>query len=282
MRHLDLELLRTFVVIAEQESFVKAAERVSRTQSAVTQQMQRLEEQAQVTLFRRAGRSKALTEEGVALLDYARRILALHDEAMRALKTREVKQPITVGAPPDAVDTLLPGLLNRFSKLAPNVRINVHVARGILCMDALKRGELELTVSMLDRPGFERIALRSSPAAWICAADFFYDREQPLPLILSDAPSMFRDIALEHLKLAGIPWRIVHTSQTLPGVRAALRAGLGVTVRTVEMLNPEFRVLGEPEGLPRLPDVTFYLYLRDSQTTSGVARQLFHGVAVSR
>src|SRR5919106_3614415 len=241
MRNLDLDLLRTFVAIAEQESFAKAAERVSRTQSAVTQQMQRLEEQAQVKLFRRAGRSKALTDEGVALLDYARRILALHDEAVRALKARERREPITVGAPPDAVDTLLPGLLNRFSKLAPGIRINVHVARGIVCMDALKRGDLELTVSMLDRPGFERIALRSSPAAWICAADYFYDRNQPLSLIMSEPPSMFREMALDHLKRAGVPWRIVHTSQTLPGVRAALRAGLGVTVRTVEMLTSELR-----------------------------------------
>lgn len=74
----------------------------------------------------------------------------------------------------------------------------------------------------------------------------------------------------------------MHTSSTLPGVRAALRGGLGVTVRTIEMLSPEFRVLGDSEGLPRLPDVTFYLYLRDFSTTGEVARQLFRAVASSR
>ncbi|MBI2959917.1 MAG: transcriptional regulator LrhA [Betaproteobacteria bacterium] len=282
MRNLDLGLLRTFVAIAEQESFVKAAQRVSRTQSAVTQQMQRLEAQVQAKLFQRAGRGKALTEQGVALLDYARQILAVHDEAVRSLAATESKEPITIGAPPDVADTILPALLSRFSKLLPGVRINVHVARGILLMDALKRGEIELTVSMLDRPGYERIVLRNSPAAWLCAADYVYDRTQPLPLIISEPPSMFREMALEHLNRAGVPWRIVHTSSTLPGVRAALRGGLGVTVRTIEMLSPEFKVLGDREGLPRLPDVTFYLYLRDFSTTGEVARQLFRAVAGSR
>ena len=146
-------------------------------------------------------------------------------------------------------------------------------------MDALKRGELDLTVSMLDRPGFKRIVLRKSPTVWLCGADFVYDRNQPLPLIATDSPSMFRKLSLEHLKRAAVPCRIVHTASGLAGVRAALRAGLGVTVRTVEMLSPEFRVLGDSEGLPRLPDTTFYLYLRDFSTTSTVSRQLFRAMA---
>src|SRR5689334_5113456 len=119
MHNLDLTALRTFVAIAEQESFAKAAVRVSRTQSAVTQQMQRLEAQVEAKLFQRAGRGKALTEQGVTLLDYAKKILALHDEAVRSLQATAPKEPITIGAPPDVADTILPGLLSRFSRLLP-------------------------------------------------------------------------------------------------------------------------------------------------------------------
>ena len=140
MRNLDIALLRTFVTIAENESFVKAAQRVGRTQSAITQQMQRLEEDAQVKLFRKSGRGKTLTEQGVALLEYARKILAIHDDAVRSLRVAEPRGPITIGAPPDISETLLPGLLSRFSKLMPSVRINVHVARGVQLHGCVEAG----------------------------------------------------------------------------------------------------------------------------------------------
>src|SRR5262245_24119595 len=109
-RTFDLDLLRTFVAISDLESFAAAARHVHRTQSAVTQQMQRLEGQVGVRLFRRAGRLKSLTRHGQTLLEYARRILALHDEAVRVLVTDEPRGPVRLGAPPDVADTILPAL----------------------------------------------------------------------------------------------------------------------------------------------------------------------------
>ena len=100
-----------------------------RTQSAVTQQMARLEEQLGVVLFRKGGRSKRLADHGVRLLDYARRLLALNEEALASLAAPDLRGPLRIGSIYDATEFLLPPLLARFSQLYPNLQIEVHTDR---------------------------------------------------------------------------------------------------------------------------------------------------------
>jgi DNA-binding transcriptional LysR family regulator len=144
----------------------------------------------------------------------------------------------------------------------------------------MKRGEIDMTLSTRDDPEHRRITLRTSPVVWACSASFRYDRNLPVPLIVPDEPSLYRNIALEALQAAAIEYRISHTSSTLVGVRAAVRAGLGITARAVEMLGPDFRTLGAAEGLPPLPDVSFHLYL--STRPSNPAIQHLFDLLVSR
>ena len=146
MQPLDLELLRTFVAITDRESFALAAEQVHRTQSAVTQQMARLEEQLGVALFLKVGRSKRLTEHGVRLLDYARRLLALNDEAIASLAAQDLRGPLRIGSIYDATEFLLPPLLARFSQLYPNLQLEVHTDRTAHLLQSLKRGEIEIAL----------------------------------------------------------------------------------------------------------------------------------------
>lgn len=184
---------------------------------------------------------------------------------------------VRLGASQDVEETILPNLLARFSQAFPNLRMAIHVGRSPFLMQALRRGEIDMTISTRDDPEHPRITLRTSPTVWICAAGYRYDQTQPLALIVADEPSLFRRIALDHLERAGIEWRVRYTSPTLPGIRAAVRAGLGVTARSVEMLDQELRVLGEADGLPRLPDVSFHLYLAHN-TTNAAARRLFESL----
>jgi DNA-binding transcriptional LysR family regulator len=280
VRNLDLDVLRTFVAIVEREGFAPAAEQVRRTQSAVTQQMQRLEEDLRVPLFHKVGRAKKLTEHGVRMLEYARRMLALNDEALESLAAFDLRGPLRLGTAHDAAEFILPNLLARFAQLYPNVQIEVHPARSAHLLSLLKRGEIEIaligTIGEGADPGHPSVHLRTSPLAWMCAANYVWDPAQPLPLVLPDEPSRYRKAALESLEARGIPWRIRHVSASLAfsGLRAAVRAGLGVTARVIEMLTPELRVLGEAEGLPRLPDAAWFLYLRDERV-SVLARRLF-------
>jgi DNA-binding transcriptional LysR family regulator len=283
VRLLDLDLLRSFVAVADGGSFALAAEQVHRTQSAVTQQMARLEEQLGVALFRKVGRSKRLTEQGVRLLDYARRLLALNDEAVESLAAPDLRGPLRIGSIYDATEFLLPPLLARFTLLYPNLQLEVHTDRTAHLMQALKRGEIEIALVAMPQghadPAHPSVRLRSSPLVWMAGAQYVHDPVQPVPLVLPDEPSRYRDTALAALDANGIRWRIRHVSTTLAfsSLRAALRAGLGVTVRLIEMLTPDLRVVTEAEGLPRLPNMCLDLYLRD-EYVSQPARRLFESI----
>ncbi|MEC5397424.1 LysR substrate-binding domain-containing protein [Uliginosibacterium sp. H1] len=275
---LDLELLRSFVAAADEGSFTSAGERVGLTQSAVTQQMQRLEAQVGVALFQREGRTKQLTDHGRQLLRYAREMLSLNDDAMRSLSDSALVGSLRIGAPHDIADTLLPPLLSHIARSSPNLKLEINVARSPHLMEALHRGELDMTISTREDPRLHGIVLRTLPTLWICASQFVHVPQQPLPLVLIDEPSIFRRLALEALDAQRVPWRLAYSSSSLIGIKAAIRAGLGVTARTLEMLTPDLRTLGPNEGLPPLPDVTYYLWIRKS-TVNPLVRQAFDLIA---
>jgi DNA-binding transcriptional LysR family regulator len=283
MRNLDLDLLRTFVAIADAESFAAAAQRVHRAQSAVSQQMQRLERHVGKLLMVKQGRAKRLTDDGMKLLDYARRIISLNDEANAALATRPGQTDVVrLGASNDMAENILPIMLGRIAKSHPNVLLEVRTGRSPFLMEELKKGELDLAITTRLDPNLPRIAVRSSPTVWLCAADYQFERKKQLPLILSNEPSLFRALAIDALDRAHLAWRIAYLSLNLPAIRAAVRAGLGITARNIEMLTPDLRVLGEAEGLPRLPDVTFHLYMRDESVGEAAQRvfETFRGMAL--
>lgn len=262
MRNLDLDLLRTLTAIARHETFSEAANRLHKTQSAVTQQMQRLEAAIGLPLFEKQGRNKALSTHGRRLVEYARHMLAINDEALRALQDAPLEGDLRLGAPLDVADTILPTLLTHIARSAPRVKLEIRTDRSPFLMDALRAGELDLTISTRFDQEFEGVTLRTSPTVWLASADYVHDLNAPVPLVLADEPSIFRRLALTALEQAQVRWHTNYVAPNLVSIKAALRAGLGVTARSVELLAPEMRVLGEKEGLPPLPDVTYFLWIR--------------------
>ncbi|HEB0052286.1 TPA: transcriptional regulator LrhA [Serratia marcescens] len=272
--NLDLDLLRTFVAVADLNTFAAAAVAVCRTQSAVSQQMQRLEQLVGKELFARHGRNKLLTEHGIQLLGYARKILRFNDEACTSLMYNNIKGVLTIGASDDTADTILPFLLNRVTAIYPKLAIDVRVKRSTTMVDLLEEGEIDLAVTTADPAGHPHIVLRTSPTLWYCAADYHYQAGEPIPLVVMDEPSPFRALAIKQLDEAGIPWRIAYVASTLSAVRAACKAGLGVTARPIEMMSPDLRVLGAVEGLPPLPD-TQYVLCKNAQCSNELAMAIF-------
>jgi DNA-binding transcriptional LysR family regulator len=118
------------------------------------------------------------------------------------------------------------------------------------------------------------VKLRTSPMVWICAEDFIFNPAEPVPLVMADELSLFRKLSIAALDARHIPWRTSFIAPTLTGIKAAKSAGLGVTARTTELLDANMRVLTEADGLPRLPEVAFYLYVQPT-CTSPVLRELF-------
>lgn len=274
MKTLDLELLRSLVAIDEQDSFAAAAIHLGKTQSAVTQQMQRLEDQIGHPLFEKHGRSKRLSPHGQKLLEYARHLLAINDDALRSLQQGSLEGVLRIGAPHDVADNMLPTLLAQVARVSPLLQLDIHVGRSPFLMESLKRGEIDMTISNRNDPGLEGVVLRTSPTVWLCSANYVHDRAKPVPLILVEGPSVYHRLAREALDAAGIAWSPNYTASSLIGIKAALRAGLGVTARGIETAGPELRVLGESDGLPRLPDLDYYLFIRRN-VINPVTRKVF-------
>ncbi len=275
--NLDLDLLRTFVAVADLNTFAATAAAVCRTQSAVSQQMQRLEQLVGKELFARHGRNKLLTEHGIQLLGYARKILRFNDEACMSLMFSNLQGVLTLGASDESADTILPFLLNRISSVYPKLALDVSVKRNAFMVEMLKENEVDLVVTT-HRPGqYDCLTLRTSPTHWYCAAEYVLQKGEPIPLVLLDDPSPFRDMVLTALNEASIPWRLAYVASTLPAVRAAVKAGLGVTARPVEMMSPDLRVLGQSEGLPSLPD-TEYLLCHNAASNNELAKVVFEAM----
>ena len=157
MRTLDLESLRALVAIQEHESFAGAAVFLGKTQSAVTQKMQRLEDQIGHPLFEKQGRQKRLPPHGHNLLEYARHLLSINDDALRSLQQGNLEGVLRIGAPHDVADTMLPTLLAQVARASPLLQLDIQVGRSPFLMESLKRGEIDMTVSNRNEPALDGV-----------------------------------------------------------------------------------------------------------------------------
>ncbi|HET9622946.1 MAG TPA: LysR substrate-binding domain-containing protein [Kofleriaceae bacterium] len=274
--NLDMDVLRTFVLGFELGSFARAAERLGRSQSAVSSQLRRLEDQIGQPLVQKAGRGLALTTVGEALLSYARRLLELNDEAVETVRGAGVEGWARLGLPQDFAESFLPAVLGRFARAHPRARIAVHVDRTAELIERTLRGELDLALVWGDEPGtphHERVA--EIGVAWIAHAEWpglAALGGEPLPLIAFAPACQFRTAGIAALDAAGIAWRLVFTSPSLAGLWAAAAAGLGVTVRTAIGRPHALAAVDAAAGLPALPPIALTLHRAEAEPGPAVAR----------
>ena len=269
---LDSDLLRTFVAIVDAGGFTPAARQIHRTQSAVSMQMRRLEATLDRALFQRDGRGMRLTPDGEALLDYARRLLKLHDEALAVLARPDVSGLVRLGTPDDYVNRFLPSILVRFAQAFPKVQVEVYCEpsvnqRRLLAEDRL---DLALITCIPDEETGE--VLRREPTVWATAERYLVHEDDPLPLALFQPGCPFRNWALADLNEMGRSHRIAYTSASISGILAAVTAGLAVTVLGRSVLPTGIRPLSVNEGFSLLP--TASITLHRGRTVSAVAECL--------
>jgi len=275
--NLNMDVLRTFVLGFDLGSFARAADRLGRSQSAISTQLRKLEDQVGQALVQKAGRGLVPTAAGENLLGYARRILELNDEAVDRLRGADVEGWVRLGLPQDFAETWLPPVLGRFARAHPRVRIEVQVDRSAPLIDKTLRGELDLALVWgdgSDGPHARRIA--EVPIEWIGPPDWpgvAALGAQPLPLLAFAPPCAFRSAATAALDAAGIAWRQVFSSPSLSGLWAAAEAGLGITPRTTANLPATLRAWPPAaSGLPALPAIPLALHLADDEPPAAVAR----------
>lgn len=258
--NIPTELLRTFIVIAESGSFSQAAEVVGRTQSAVSMQIKRLEELIEKPLLERNSRNSKLTAEGLTLLNYARKIIRLNEEAVSELKKPELSGWVNIGLPDDYATRFLPEILANFSRTHPRVQVNVTCAPSRQLTIKIQRGELDLAMTSSPTADVENsMLLRQDPIVWVTSAQHDQHEASPLPLALFSGECYCREWATEALEKAGIEYRIAYSSASIMGLHAAVLAGLAVTAFSQSIVPPGMRQLHPEEGFPMLPNAAFLL-----------------------
>jgi DNA-binding transcriptional LysR family regulator len=258
----DLDLLRTFVAIADNGGFTRAAERVGRTQSTVSLQVKKLEEGLGRRLFEREpGRDLLLTPDGEVLLTHARRILRLCDEARSRLMEPDLGGRVRLGTPEDFATVHLPDVLARFARAHPRVALEVNCDFTVHLLDGFGKGQYDLVLFKREPQGpGGGVEVWREVLVWAASPRLVLGEEEPLPLVLAPVPDVYRKRALASLDAVGRPSRIVYTSPSLAGLQAAVRAGLGITVLPQEMVPDGIVRLGPAEDLPPIADTEIVLY----------------------
>jgi DNA-binding transcriptional LysR family regulator len=249
----DLDLLRSFVSVVDARGFTRAGERVHRTQSTVSQQIRRLEQSVGRPLLSRDGRRIALTEEGERLLSYARRLLALAQEARDVLGRPTGGDIVRLGLPEDFAAHRLAAVLSQFMRSRPGLRLDVRCDLSVLLRGALERGELDLILFKREAGESGGITLWPERLSWVTSRSRAVDiHNDPVPLVVFPQGCLYRDRAIHALETAGRTWYVAYTSPNFSGIQAAVSVGFGVSILPHTAVAPSHRVLTAKDGFPKV------------------------------
>jgi DNA-binding transcriptional LysR family regulator len=257
---LDPTLLRAFMAVKEAGGFTRAAERLHVTQSAVSHQIRRLEDQIGRPLLYRTTRQLTLTEDGLDFAYHAEQVLTSLDALARRFESPAVSGGVRFGVPESYMGERLPPLLSKFSRRFPGVRLDVTVSSYLDLRRMVGAGELDLAVVLSDLGNTsDETVLRETQFVWSAAETFEIRRDSSLPLVFAPSPCVDRKVATAALDLAAIEWHIAFTSPSQEGIRAAVLAGLGVTLQMRDDSRAGMKVIDGKSGLPPLPKANFSL-----------------------
>lgn len=275
MYDIDTSLLRSFTVLAETRSFTQTAERIGRSQSAVSMQIAKLEELLDVQLFQRNKRNVRLTADGEKLLSYARQIVSISDSLINRFREPDIEGEIRFGSPEDFATFHLPEVLASFAASHPRIALNVNCDLTLSLIKGFEKKSYDLIV-IKQEPGN---LYQGAQALWRERLVWVSERRnnktvplrqimkecQPLPLVLSPSPCVYRARATEALDKAGVVWKVAYTSPSFAGTIAAVKAGLGYAVLPRKMVPPDIFPLENEQGWPKLKDSEICLLARDDR-----------------
>lgn len=279
MQTFDLEQLRTLAAVADAGSLTAAAPRVFLSQSSVSEQIRKLEERAGQSLLTRSKAGVAPTEAGLRLLGYARRILALSDEAFRDLRGETLQGELRLAV----TDYFRPGdlarLLGRLGESYPKVRLNVSILKSDALRAAYARGEFDVALGMHiagtpSPAGREAGAavIRRESLAWLGATGLRLARGEPVRLLALPDTCSLHQFTVALLRRRRVPYVLAHVASGVAGLQSALAAGLGVACLNESAACDGVARLAPPHGLPALPRVAFQLLPARRGETAFVTR----------
>ena len=277
MRSIPTDLLRAFVTVIDLRGYTRAGEQLGRTQPAISLQMKKLQDLLGVSLFAKEGGTQ-LTEQGELVAGYARQILALNDEMMLKLSSRESTGKLRLGIPNDYADHFLPRLMASFARDGADITFDVVCDISHNLLEGLRKGHYDIVVAMTpDGPSEGAFMTWKEQLAWVGAigrGDVLAGNREKAPLRIVCYPEgcLYRRNMLTALQRDGRSFEIVYTSPSLSGLEAAVGAGFGMTVLARRIVPSALRVVEQAAHLPRLADVVVGIYVSADRKRSAVAR----------
>ena len=243
MQRFDLDLLHTLVMVAESGTLSAAAERLHRSQSAVSEQLQKLEAFCDLQLFTRSKRGTRLTPAGERLLGHARQLLDLNEQALHDMRgTRlsgDLRLLITDYFRPNAIAPLLKRLAERY----PGLRLHVTVRKSALIEAEPADFDIGLYMQILrdDAAAADGVeAVRDEQLHWVVAEHLAGQCPATLPLVILPASCSLQGLALGILDRARRPYLVAHSASGVAGLQSALSAGLGIACLNESSIPPGF------------------------------------------
>ncbi|AWN73087.1 LysR substrate-binding domain-containing protein [Legionella anisa] len=262
---LDTVTLQCFLAVAETQSFTKAASRVGRTQSAISQQIAKLENLIEKQLINR-GKELSLTPDGELFLSYAKRIYELHRESLDRFKTPELQGELRFGLPEDFASMMLSDILVEFSRLHPRVMLNVECDLTLNLIERFHQDEFDLILIKTNEKNqiTEGVNVWNEPVEWVGKKELLpvLNDKSIIPLILSPTPCVYRGNVIESLNQHHLKWRLAFSSPSYAGKMAAVRAGLGITATQRSMI-PNYLDRLDDYFLPSLKDIQVSLIKKE-------------------
>jgi len=270
----DIDCLRTFLLVADSMSFSRAAETVGRTQSTVSQQINKLETQVGKSLLdRRKGRVLELTSEGTKLLQYARRMMQLNDEAFASMSDDVLTGFVRLGVPLDFFGRDFTSWLAGFKAMHPMVGLEIEANQSENLMKRSARGEFDLAFFKQDTGAKHGTVTLREQLVWVAGANYVPDASDSIPLILFPEGCAYRRCAIATLGEEKRDWHMSFVSPSFELLRAAAIEGMGVTVLARSLVTAPLRIIGHNVRLPELPTVEL-VYSQGRRTNSRVVSEL--------
>jgi DNA-binding transcriptional LysR family regulator len=260
-QNLDINLVRTFVAVVDHGSMTAAANRLHLTQGAVSQQIKRLEESFDCSLFERDGRRVELTQVGERFLGKAKRLLGVNDEIWADMTTRPLQGPLRLGVPYDLVGTCFPPIFKAFAEACPYVQISLMCGTSPELSKALASGSLDLAVIEAATDEATGECLRVERLVWVGVRGGTAYLKQPLPISMVAESCAFRPVVLQALREKNLEWRTVFESGNIEATTATVRSDLAVTAWLASTVSSDLDILGLDTNLPTLPNFAISLHM---------------------
>ena len=261
MRNLDITTLRALVAVTDHGGVTRAAAMLNLTQSAVSMQIKRLEEMLGLSLFDRGNRRVSLTASGEQLVRYARRILALNDEAVGRLTEDLYEGELRLGVPHDIVYPVVPRVLKQFNAAYPRVNVHLRSSSTVKLREEFARGEVDLILTTEEGVDDGGETLTEMALRWTGAPGGTSWKRRPLRLAFC-TNCIFRPIVLRKLEQAGIDWEMAVLSEDDRAVEALVSADLAVGALLEDSIPPHQEAIEPGGALPDLGVQKINLYAR--------------------